>query len=350
MAAFTYDRTMAARLYLRGRIWWASFYRDGVRQQRSTRCTSRKAADRVAAGFEVEAADIRISAARSVTIQRALEEFVADVETRGGRSEGTKRFYLVKCTSIARALGADTPLAKIDAKRIDAYIAQRLRQVSRHTVAHELGVIRQTLRVARRRGDYHLSVDEVMPVHFDRSYQPKKDFLTQDEVDRLLAQLLPHRAAHVAFLAATGASWGPSTRARREDVDLDRGLIFVRGTKRASRLRLVPILDHTRLWAEMARDGAEEGEVAYRPWKNARHDLECACRNAGVPRANPNMLRHSWGEWLREIGVSTDAIGAAMGHTDSRMVERVYTHLDGQRLASVLLGQISQRQNEDLGL
>ena len=338
-----------ARLYKRGRIWWCWYWQEGKQVRRSTRCTDRQAADRVARQLERAAAEPRLAAAQSVTVETALVRFLEVARQRGERSEATHRFYRTKAIAVAATLGHDTTLAEIDARAIDDYISTRLEEVSRHTVAHELGVIRQMLRVARRRGEYHLATDEVLPEQFDRGYTPRRDFVTKDEMDRILAATaLEDRRAHLAFLAATGASWGPSTRAQRDDIDLDVGLILVRGTKRPSRYREVPILDHTQLWAEMARDGAKETGLAYRPWGNIRHDLAATCRRAGVTVATPNTIRHSFGEWLREMGISTDLIGATMGHTDSRMVERVYTHLDGARLAKAIRHQLERRSVIDV--
>jgi hypothetical protein len=58
---------------------------------------------------------------------------------------------------------------------------------------------------------------------------------------KLLAELQPDRAARVAFIVATSASWKES-EARREDVAENFGAVLLRGTKRATRHRTVPIV------------------------------------------------------------------------------------------------------------
>jgi integrase len=58
----------------------------------------------------------------------------------------------------------------------------------------------------------------------------------------LLAELTDDRAAAVAFIVATAAEWGAVERARREDIELDQRRVLVRGTKRTTRWRIVPLV------------------------------------------------------------------------------------------------------------
>jgi len=64
-----------------------------------------------------------------------------------------------------------------------------------------------------------------------------------------------------------------------------------------------------------------------------RHGYRCAGRCSNQrggcdrgqrsPPCSPNDLRRTYATWLRAQGVEPQLIGAAMGHRDSRMVERV---------------------------
>jgi hypothetical protein len=70
---------------------------------------------------------------------------------------------------------------------------------------------------------------------------------------------------------------------------------------------------------------------------NLQRSLARACARAGIAACTPNDLRRTYGTWLRLAGVAPATIGAAMGHADGRMAERVYARLDaaalGERLA-----------------
>jgi len=67
-------------------------------------------------------------------------------------------------------------------------------------------------------------------------------FLTYDELEALLSELLEDAAARVAFTIARSAEAAATERALREDVSPDRLFVQVRGSKRATRWRKVPIV------------------------------------------------------------------------------------------------------------
>ena len=55
-----------------GKYWQAEFYENGVRVQRSTRCTDREAAMQIARRFERDAADPDAAILQSATLSDAL--------------------------------------------------------------------------------------------------------------------------------------------------------------------------------------------------------------------------------------------------------------------------------------
>jgi integrase len=183
-----------------------------------------------------------------------------------------------------------------------------------------------------------------MPVGFETQCQPRKRFLTVPEMQRLLPQLTSKYAAVVAFIVATGADWSAVARATRDDVASDLTMCTIHGSKnRHRRDRLVPIATHeqrTLLGYALAHaDGV--GGALFGPWINVRRDLRGACARAGVPPVSPNDLRRTFGTWLRKQGVDPSLIAPAMGHADSRMVERVYGHLPPEDLRSQIAAAVS---------
>lgn len=78
-----------------------------------------------------------------------------------------------------------------------------------------------------------------------------------------------------------------------------------------------------------------EGKVL-RPWSNAVHELEVACDRAGIERITVHGLRHTFGSWLVQRGISTFVVGRLMGHRDSTMVERFYGHLKPKTLSDAM--------------
>ena len=234
-------------------------------------------------------------------------------------------------------------LAKLDAARVDAYIEQRREEgVTDHTIKKELVTLQATLKLAKRRKLWRGDLDEVMPERFSPDYKPKERNLSVDELQRLLPQLTPDRAARVAFIVATTAEWGVTERAERADVDVARLLVFLRGTKRESRRRVVPIvLPNQQSLLRYAMEHAEgEDGMLFTPWSNARRDLLAACDAAGIAPCSFNDLRRTALTMLRSEGVPLDLIAPVAGHKTSRMLEEVYARLSpealGRRVAAAL--------------
>ncbi len=326
------------RLYKRGRIWWVSVYdADGRRRQRSTQCTERRAAAAVASRLERLAKDPAYAAAECVTVADATARFVKDRESRGA-SAATIDYYIGKLIHAERIFGDDSPLAKITATGIDHYTEQRLEEkASRHTVGKERSAIRWMLAVAKRRGEYALDPSTVVPPGWRHDYEPVKRRLTPEQADLLLRQLAPGRRAHVAFIFATGASLGPSCRARREDIDTTAGTILVRGSKTEARWRTLPILPMTKGFVDMVLEHGGKDQL-FNPWSstNANRDLRLACKAAKVPRVSPNDLRRSITHWLIEDGTDPTLVALFLGHTSTAMIMRVYGRVQGQRLGRAM--------------
>lgn len=219
------------RLYKRGRIWWTWYYPDGKRKDVSTRCRDKRAAALVARQYERLAAAPPDPTANQTSLAQACEHFRVDRRNRG-RSPDTLRFYATKLGHLLRVFGSEISLDDIDAVAVDAYLGKRLDEgASRSTVAKELGTLRGVLRLAKRMHRFAGDVGTILPEGWSAGYVPRKRSLTHEQARKLIAALPPGRAAHVAFLLVSGARWKPSTKARRRDFDLERGLVEVRGTK-----------------------------------------------------------------------------------------------------------------------
>jgi integrase len=333
------------RLYKRGRIWWAQYYQDGKRQQKSTRCRDYTAAQAVARRFERDAADPVDATQAAATVHGALNLLLdnrTDLVQVGKRSPDTLAYYKIKVGHLDRLLGA-LSLRTLHARDVDDYIAARRREshAKETTIAKELGALGAALKLAKRAGLWTGDLGAVMPVGFSPEYKPRSRALSPDEVRALLVELAPDRAAHVAFIGGTGASWRESVTARREDVGA--WSVLLRGTKRSTRWRVVPLVTAEQI--ELVLFACEHGEGAdgllFRPWTGVGWALRSACKRAGIAHATPNDLRRTYGSRLRAGGVAPDVIGAAMGHSDSRMVERVYGRLPVDALAGRLAATVA---------
>jgi integrase len=362
------------RLFRIGKVWYADLTVGGGRVKRSTRCTDRKAAETVARQWERDLADPDHAATSQATLGDALKLLVDDRKEQakvGRKSSSTADFYEGKAGHWSRVLETDSqgkrcafPLSLLQARDVDSYISTRREEgVSESTIHKELITLRASLKLARRAGIWKGDPAEILPVGFAPEYKPRDRALTYDELPLLLAELTPDRAARVAFIVATSANWNESERARREDIADDGSRVLVRGTKRAWRHRIVPIVSSwQRELVEYALAHAQgPGDPMFLCWENVRRDLDAACiriekkLNPGFkhgphklskrlrlvpprpfPSVSPNDLRRTCGTWLRAQGAPPHLIAPVMGHKDSRMVERVYGRLPVEDLATRL--------------
>lgn len=196
--------------------------------------------------------------------------------------------------------------------------------------------LRAALKLAKRAGLWRGDPDELIPVAFSPAYVPRTRWLPPEELTLLLGELAPDHAARVAFIVATSASWGDTDRAERADL---RGTsVLVRGTKRATRWREVPIVIEAQrsLIAYAAEHAGGRPPLLFAPWTNVRRDLHAACRRARIDPCSPNDLRRTTAQWLRRAGAPVELLAPLMGHADGRMVERVYGRLDAAALGRLL--------------
>ncbi len=329
---------MSARLFRRGKVWFAWIGQPGGGTvKRSTNCTDKKAAEKRAGELEREALDPAYAAANKATTAGACDEFLGSRQRRG-RAEGTLHHYRVKLGHIVRLM--PKRLDEVDAAACERFIEQRLNEgAAQTTVKKEIRALGATLRHARRQGTYMHVVESVIP-ELEDTYKPRERSLAPLEFVALISALDPLRAAHVVFIVATGARWGESVRARLEDIDGP--MVRLRGTKTKKAPRVVPVPPVMRIaltraieWATGHSPRFGDGPL-FLGWCNVRRDLAAACAKIGIAPVTPNDLRRTFATWLRMSGVTPDIIGAALGHTTSRMADLVYGRISPAALDQLI--------------
>jgi integrase len=328
------------RLKKRGRIWYAWVpHPDGGTQLLSTRCTDKEAARKAARELERRHVDPGYAAAQTTTVRELVSRYLAS-RVRLGRSEGTLHHVETKAGHLARLLPEFC--ASLTHEAMEKYIDARLGEgVRRTTIKKELRVFGGAWALGARNRLVGVPLEQLMPELHD-DYEPRKRALTAVEAYGLCLALPPERAAVVVFAIATGAEWSAVKRAQRVDIAVDGSLVALHGTKRKTRERVTPLPLPTQramvLWALANGDGP--GEKLFSAWTNVRRDLHVACAKVGIPPCSPNDLRRTYGTWLRDAGVEPQLIAPAMGHVDSRMVERVYGRFTPESLARNLAAAV----------
>ena len=111
-------------------------------------------------------------------------------------------------------------------------------------------------------------------------------------------------------------------------VNFERGLIQLGdGRKRTKGRATVPIHESARPYLEAAFKAKRTRHVieyADRAVRSVRTGFDNACAAAGLDDVSPHVLRHTAAVQMAEGGAPMSEIAAVLGHSDSRITERVY--------------------------
>jgi integrase len=168
-------------------------------------------------------------------------------------------------------------------------------------------------------------------------------WLTEAEAKRLRnACPVPFRRLVEAALL-TGMREGELLALRVRDIDLRSGTVLVAASKAGTHRRVHLTDEGKSFFAALIRGKTEGGTVFLRgdgtPWHRVAviRMMQDACAAGRVePRATFHELRHTFASWLAQNGVPLAFVAQALGHRDTRMVEKHYGHLAPSQVAAAI--------------
>lgn len=369
-------------IYWRGGALYGWYYGpDGkTKIKRSTGCTDPGAAAAKLAEWERDAADPLAAVRRSAKLSDAFDLLDADraaLVKAGKRSEASEEFYkaarAVWCRFAGRQIegitctdaelqgdrmkelveiGGRAALSSISGEQgvkfADAFIMYRRNQgISENTIAKNRSTMFGTLLLAKRAGLWTGDLMEMFPRGFETGYEPRRVDLSLKDARRLVRYFddAPHHRAQVAFVLATGAEVQAVVRALR--TDLEQTPVPLHGTKTDYRERHCFVaLPWQREFLKVAKAGFDgKDDLAFYPWHNAVRDLANACEELKLPRLGLHMLRHVFTGWALDDGIDMQTVAKALGHGDTRMLERVYDKRDPATMQRRAVEQAKQRRH-----
>lgn len=329
------------RLYRRRNsdVWYYDFLTpEGKRVQRSARTTDKQVAKERARLAELGATPH--ARGRKQRLMDAIDAMVGSLHTR---ADATREMYKEKGRRLLRTMG-NPFTSDITTKMLDEYIRRRRSsdkdhgRASDHTIQKELITVRRALKHAQRTGMIH----QLPPwPEFSAKYKPRETWLTPEQFSLVRDELEPKRRVWASLAALAGANLSEVEAIDWGNVDLDGGRLLIPGTKRETRHRRVPIAPALRHVLEQVPKAERRGKVAEH-WGNVRRDLRLAVDKANkktaerIPYVSPNDLRRTFASWLVQNGVPLLTVATLMGHSSTRMVERVYGKLSKQNLEDAI--------------
>ena len=309
---------MRLKLY---RGWWYAVWReDGQTRRRALRTQSRDAAGRALADYQ------RQLAQPTNTVAGIYAAYLAD--------KGTERARWA-WQQLSPAFGSLRP-DQVTRPACRAYTAARRSRVGDGTIHTELTFLRAALRWHDRLTSAVIELPAKPP--------PADRHLSREQYARLRdAAGSPHVRLFIVLALSTAGRMTAILDLTWDQIDFERGIVRLgTGERRRKGRATVPMTDSARrelLAAAQARTSDRVIEYGGDPVRTVRKAFATAADAAGVPWCTPHVLRHTAAVWMAEDGVPMAEIAQYLGHTDSRITERVYarfspTHL--RRAASSL--------------
>jgi integrase len=210
----------------------------------------------------------------------------------------------------------------------------------RYAAGRKPNTVRKELEVVRAALNWHKRADKAV---FELPSPPpaKERFLTKEEARRLLkgARRFAHVRAFIALSLTTAARQSALLELTWDRVDFDRGLIRlplgVASDEDRKRRAVVPMNRRARRYLRVLKAGATCNHVI--EWGGHRvlsikKGFRAACDRAGIEGVTPHILRHTAASWMAMAGVPMFEISRMLGHSDTRVTERVYAKLSPEHL------------------
>ncbi len=257
--------------------------------------------------------------------------------------------YQQKARHVERLLGRDVELARLTRDDLVGYVRTRLEEGAHAGTVHkEMVVVRRALKEAAARGLWKGEPGSLVP-RIKAQYRPRDRWLTREQGAALLAVLPLRRRLWAAIALFAGLRDSEVEGLLWEHVDGEEGWLRAPGTKTTGAWRMIPIAPElAALLADAAAAAKDAGATGRTPvvvpWASVRRDLPRALdralrdgrprkrlpkgeRQPPYPKLTPNDLRRTFASWLVQAGVPLLVVARLLGHSSTRMVERVYGHL-----------------------
>lgn len=299
---------------------WCVVWVEGRRTQRSSLRTADP--DEAARRF----ADWQRSLTRiGPTVADIMDAYLTEKDTTTARPDRLRDAW----KALKPFFGSYRP-DQIDRPLCRAYTMRR-RQMGRKdgTIRKELDILRAGLRWQNKN----------CPANFEMppAPEPRDRHLTREEYRRLVGSCVaPHVKLFVTLALQTAGRAEAILGLTWDRVDFERGLIRLSdGAERRKGRATVPMTETARtvlLAAQMAARTEFVVEYADRRVLSVKKGFRAACQKAGLQDVTPHVLRHTAAVWMAEAGRPMPEIARFLGHSDSRLTERVYAKFSPEYL------------------
>jgi site-specific recombinase XerD len=260
---------------------------------------------------------------------------------KNNRPASTAR-TMISLEHLARHFG-NLSLHSITNIGIEQYKAARLGQgIKPVTVQKELCALSTLLKWAKKQ-QMIANVPEINKFPGNMITSPLPAIPLQDDIEKIIgAVLIPWKQTAFKLMFFCGLRRREALRLRIQDIMLDRGLMIVRG--KGNKQRIVPIIREDikeGIKSSLKAAGKDQEHLwinphTKQPYIDIMDALKAAAKRLGFKgRVYNHLLRHCFGTYGHEAGLSLRELQELMGHSTSQVTE-IYTHLSSQHLTAAL--------------
>jgi len=283
----------------------------------------------------------------------ALDAFLDFLNVERGLSPNTVEAYFLDTREFLRFLGdRRVDFRAVGREHINEFLQVLYADKSPRTVSRKIVTLRTFFRFLLQDG--YIEHDPTETLETPRSWQNLPRYLTQGEVEALLAQpdlektLGLRDRTMLEVLYATGLRVSELVGIRTRDLNLEMGVIRTIG--KGNKERFVPLGDTAISFVERYRDQALPRLKAKNPTSpylfisqkgtplSRQHFwllIKKYGRLAGIRSIlSPHVLRHSFATHLLENGADLRSVQIMLGHA-SISTTQIYTHVTRERLKKI---------------
>ncbi|PNE10145.1 MAG: integrase [Beijerinckiaceae bacterium] len=298
------------------------------------------------------AALAKAPAKTAFTVAAAMDAYFERLEHEGSRSladaKRRARFHIlptlgnVPVADLTRDIISKW-LTGMAGKGADGHSSQDAIRANRASANRVLTILRAALNQAFRDGKAASDIPWRTVKPFHGVDAPRLRYFTKDEVTRLINAAQGDFRDLVKAALFTGCRYSELGRLRAGDFNPESGTVFV-GQSKSGKARHVVLADEGRRFFETLTAGRPGDALmlthadgsAWGPSHQIRWMAE-ACRAARIePAAGFHIIRHTAASHMVMAGVPLNVVAHNLGHADTRMTERHYSHLAPSYIAETI--------------
>jgi integrase len=289
-------------------------------------------------------------------------------QSRSRDVEATLKRARIHCGHLERIIGEvdfndpSTNVAAVGERFLDERLDELTpwgTPITAHTASKDLQPLHMGLREAKKLGLFAGEPSQIIPDALREAeiYRPRDRWLTDDEADAVRGVMTEYRRPWFDFMIWTGCDIGEMHKiVKDEHLDFSpirgpNGAVLIPGTKAATRTRWVPLTRGARAAVDerMKHDGAKLFSPVWTS-SNFKRSASRWCASTGVALFTSKDLRRTFASRCCQMSIPEMHVAQMLGHTDSKLVRRVYGRLspDTFRNAIERLDGVAQMRHQNV--